>query len=127
MKEIEKILFELDYISYIFNDVKKTYYDLDDKKYIYQAYNYNDLKLLFKIVKLSSYIMNYISCYLGDNFISSSYFNNIVVEHYNKINDDDINYMYFETLFNYRYERDLYFCKDVVNEYIHKIENDNYY
>ena len=127
MEQIKKILFEIDYISSIYNDVKKTYNDLDDKQIIYQAYNNNDLKLLYVIVRLSNYIMHFI-LNIGDKEISSTYFNHAIntqYDKYNSINIYDINFEYYTDLFDYHHEKDLFYCKSTIIEYLNMIENNN--
>ena len=50
MNILNKFIFELDYIIDIFDDIKKTYNDINDKKIcMYKAYNKEDI-CLFIIV-----------------------------------------------------------------------------
>lgn len=57
IKKLEQILFELDYIHDIFDDIRILYHTLKDKDFIYTIYNNNDLLLLDKLSALCSHMM----------------------------------------------------------------------
>ena len=67
MKELKKILCEMNYIYDIYDDIRNLYHSLEFKDDIYKKYNINDLILLDKISIICNHIMFYDMSYYDDN------------------------------------------------------------
>lgn len=123
MEELKKILFEMEYIYEIFDDIKNLYHSLKNKDEIYNTYNINDLILLDIISVLCNHMMYYYLVCIDDNFILKSkidIFCNEIIDTYNKLkNTTTEETLSLKEALRYRNEFFVYDNKD----YIYFVKN----
>lgn len=95
MEHLKKILYEINYIYDIYDDIKHTWMNLNDKKNIVKAYNNDDLLLLYKISKITKYTKTH---YTTNNKTEIDY--NDMINRYYAIIINDIRNINFEHIFN---------------------------
>lgn len=127
LDKLKKILYEMEYIYYIYDDVKNLYLSLDDKDDIYKLYNNNDLLLLYLINSVCKQSV-FFKCNKNLDFHD---FNEL-------INDYNITYSDLKTIdiktislkyifehndfFKYNNKEYIYIVKEDLNTTIYKVE-----
>ena len=131
MEELKNILFELNYIHDIFDDIRNLYHSLKYKEDIYNIYNNNDLVLLDKISALCNHMMYYDLVCFDDDFILKSKidtFCNEIINTYNLLGntDKETNSLkealrHKDNFFIYDNKDYIYFVKNNLNIILHNI------